>query len=40
MLDASSFNGRAQFVLGREFDFDAEGFCKAARGVREAVCHG
>lgn len=22
LLDASSFNGRAQFVLGREFDFE------------------
>ena len=37
LLDASSFNGRAQFVLGREFDFDAKGFCEAACALRKAM---
>ena len=37
LLDASSYNGRAQFVLGREFDFDAKGFCEAACALRKAM---
>ena len=37
LLDASSYNGRAQFVLGREFDFDAKSFCEAACELRKAM---
>ena len=37
LLDASSFNGRAQFVLGREFDFDAKGLYEAACALRKAM---
>lgn len=37
LLDASSYNGQAQFVLGREFDFDARGFYEAACALGKAM---
>ena len=39
LLDASSYEGRAQFVLGREFDFDLKGFYEAARAFGKAMRH-
>ncbi|MBQ6971732.1 MAG: hypothetical protein IJP86_05170 [Synergistaceae bacterium] len=37
LLDVSSYKGKAQFVLGREFDFDAKAFYEATCALRKAM---